>query len=140
VEVLDLDAFEVRDGALYRDPNALGSAPLKRTSAGADLRFVAELPVDPAVVRRDQAQSDVAVGEIMKKPVKLEAALAARAKEAVTGAINITFDMSPSGEIRRRTKVTKVEVRQPDGLIETRTVTETLERRRVSRPADRPAS
>jgi hypothetical protein len=90
------------------------------------------MEVDPDAVRRARAESDVAVGEIMRKPVTLDAALRARANESVSGTISVTFDTDAGGHIRRRTKVTKVETKGPDGRSESQTATETVERRPVS--------
>jgi hypothetical protein len=91
------------------------------------------MPVDPDAIRRARAESDVVVGEIMKKPVSLDAALRERAREIVSGTISVTFETDPTGNVRLRTKVTKLETMEPDGRSETETVTETLERRLISR-------
>src|SRR4030088_438386 len=96
------------------------------------------LPVDADTVRRARAESDVVVGEIMKKPVSLDAALHERAGEIVSGTISVAFETDPAGNVRRRTKVTKLDIKRPDGRSETQTVTETLERRPISRPTDWP--
>jgi hypothetical protein len=69
----------------------------------------------------------------MKKPVSLDAALLERAREIVSGTISVTFETDPAGNVRLRTKVTKLETMEPDGRSETETVTETLERRLISR-------
>ena len=68
----------------------------------------------------------------MRKPVTLDAALRERAKESVSGTISVTFDTDSAGNVRWRTKVTKVETKGPDGRSERQTVTETVERRPVS--------
>ena len=91
-----------------------------------------ELEIDPAAVRRARADSDVTTGEIMGKPVTLEAALRERAKESVSGTISVTFDTDSAGNIRSRTKVTKVETKWPDGKTEIQTVIETIKRLAVS--------
>jgi hypothetical protein len=91
------------------------------------------MPVDADTVRRARAESDVVVGEIMKKPVSLDAALHERAGEIVSGTISVAFETDPAGNVRRRTKVTKLDIKRPDGRSETQTVTETLERRPISR-------
>lgn len=135
VQAFDLRSADLREGAPYREPEALGSGNLARKPAGPDgAIFAVELPVDPDAVRRARAESDVVVGEIMKKPVSLDAALLERAKEMVTGTISVTFVTDPAGDLRRRTKVTKLDIRRPDGRSETETVTETLERRLISPP------
>ncbi|MFX8852510.1 hypothetical protein ABTM75_19425, partial [Acinetobacter baumannii] len=76
--------------------------------------------------------SDVILGEIVRKPVSLEAALGERAKESVSGTISIQFETDAVGNVRRRTKVTKLIITGPDGQSETETVTETLERQLIS--------
>jgi hypothetical protein len=94
--------------------------------------FTVELPVDPDAVRRARAESDVAVGEIMRKPVSLDAALREQEREIVSGTISVEFETDSAGNVRRRTKVTKLDITGPDGRSEARTVTETLERRLIS--------
>lgn len=73
------------------------------------------------------------MGEIMKKPVSIEAALRERAAEIVSGTISVVFDTDPDGNVRRRTKVTKLDIKRPDGRTETQSITETLDRRLISR-------
>lgn len=135
VEAFDLGPPDVREGAPYQEADALGSGKLAGKPAGADgVIFSVELPVDPDAVRRARAESDVVIGEIMKKPVSLDAALLERSRETVSGTISVTFETDPAGAVRRRTKVTKLDIKGPDSKSETRTITETLERRLISRP------
>ena len=96
------------------------------------MTLVAKLEVDPDAVRRDRAQSDVIVGEIMNKPVTLDAALRKREKDVVSGTISVTIDEDAAGNPWRRTKVTKVRTKAPNGDVETEIVTETIERRLLS--------
>jgi hypothetical protein len=95
--------------------------------------FVVDMPVDTDAVRRARAESDVIMGDIMKKPVSLDTALQERAGEIVSGSISVTFETDPSGNVRRRTRVTKLDIKRPDSRSETQTVTETLEQRHISR-------
>lgn len=135
VQAFDLGSGDLREGAPYQDPEALGSGRLARKPCGQyGAVFAVEIPVDPDAVRRARAESDVVVGEIMKKPVSLDDALRERARDIVSGTISVTFETDPAGSLRRRTKVTKLDIKAPDGRSETRTVTETLERRLISRP------
>ena len=134
VESFDLRSADAREGAPYQVTGALGFGTLARKSAGPDgAIFAVEMSVDPDAVRRARAESDVAVGEIMKKPVTLDAALRERAKETVSGTISVVFETDSAGNVRRRTKVTKLNIKEPEGKSETRTVTETLERQLISR-------
>jgi hypothetical protein len=65
--------------------------------------------------------------------VSLDAALRQRAREVVSGTISVEFEVDPAGNVRRRTKVTKLDIKGPDGRTETETITEALERRLISR-------
>lgn len=129
IQRFELASFEVREGASYLDPNAGGPARLTRGSSGPTL--VADMAVDPDTVRRGRAETDVGVAQLMRKSLTLEEALRERAKDAVSGTISVKFEMSPGGSVRRRTTVTKLEIRRPDGRLETQTTTETLERHQV---------
>jgi hypothetical protein len=132
VEAFDLRFLDPAEGALYRDAEALAPAPLARKRAGPDgSTWAAELQVDPDKVRRARAESDVASGEIVGKPVTLEAALGERAKEEVSGTVSVTLDAGADGRVWRRTRLIRIRTAAPDGRTETRTVTETLERRRL---------
>jgi hypothetical protein len=131
VQSLNLRSVDLREGAVYQDAESSNSARLVRTVKPEGAVFTVELPIDPDSVHHARAESDVVVGEIMKKPVSFDDALRARAKESVSGTISIAFDTDPQGNVHRRTKVTKLEVTKPDGRSETETVTETLERRLI---------
>ena len=133
VEALDLRSADLREGASYQETEARSSGTLARKAAGPNGEtFAVTAEIDPDAVRRARAESDVAVGEMMQKPVTLDAALRERAKESVSGTISVTFDTDIGGNVRRRTKVTKVEIKGPDGRYESQTATETVERRPVS--------
>jgi len=135
LEAWDLAPDDLRDGALYKDPKARGPAPLTRKKAGPEgATFVVELALDPDAVRRERAEGDIVVAELSKKTLTLDAALRARSAETISGTITISFDTDAAGEVRRRTRVTKVEIKGPGQRVETQTVRETMERRRVSQP------
>jgi hypothetical protein len=123
---------DLREGAPYRATGAAAPAPLARKRAGPEgTIWAAELAVDPEAVRRSRAEADVILGEIMNAPVSLEAALRKRAQEAVSGTVSVTFDTDPEGNVRRRTTITRVEIKGADGRSETRTTSQILERRRL---------
>jgi len=129
IQRFDLTSTKVREGALYLDPNAAGPARLTKGPSGGTL--VAHMAVDPDAVRRGRAETEVGVAKLMRQPLTLEDALRERAKDTVSGSISVRFETLPAGAVRRRTTVTKFEIRRPDGRLETRTITETLERRLV---------
>jgi hypothetical protein len=133
VASFDLGSVDLREGAPYQDAEALGPGKLVRKAGGPGAEiFAAEMPADPDSVRCARAESDVVVGEIMKKPVSLDAALRERAKETVSGTISVAFEADSAGKVRSRTTVKKLEIKGPDGRSETQTVTETLEQRLIS--------
>jgi hypothetical protein len=133
VETFDLRSADIREGASYRDAEARRLGTLTRKAVGQNnATFVAVMEIDPNAVRRARAESDVATGEIMQKPVTLDAALRERAKENISGSISVTFDADSTGKIIKRTKVTNVEIKGPNGSSEKQTVTETVERRPLS--------
>lgn len=135
VQSFDLRSIEPRDGAPYQDTEAHVSGTLARKTAGPDgMTFGVEMPIDPETVRRVRAETDVTVGEVMNKPVSLDAALREHAKEVVSGTISVEFHTDPTGDVRRRIRVTKLSITEPGGKTETETVTETLERRLISSP------
>jgi hypothetical protein len=133
VQSFDLRSAEVRDGAPYQETEARGSGKLARKAGRDGAIFAVEMPVEPDAVRRGRAESDVVLGEIMNKPVSLDAALRERAREVVSGTISVEFEVDPAGNVRSRTKVTKLDIKGADGRSETETVTEALERRLISR-------
>jgi hypothetical protein len=133
IQAFDLQSADIRDGAPYQETEALGSGKLARKVNGQNRDiFTCEMEVDPDAFRRARAESDVVVGEIMKKPVSLEAALRKREGEIISGMISVTFEADSAGSARRRTKVTNLNINGPDGPSETQTVTEVLERRLIS--------
>ena len=133
IHTFDLLSVDLREGALYQDPLALSPGKLTRTANGPNgPRFAVVMEVDPDAVRRARAESDVIAGEIMQTPVTLDAALHERAREAVSGTIEVTFDADAAGNAWRRTKVTRLQFDGPGKRSETETATETVERRLVS--------
>ena len=130
IEGVDLTSDDLRDGALYRDPQAREPAPLTRKTVASDGEtFVVALVVDPDVVRRERAEEDVAVGEMVRKPVPIDTAIRQRSTERISGTITITFEADLTGQVHRRTKITNLEISEPDGRSENRAATEIVERR-----------
>jgi hypothetical protein len=129
INAFDLRVSELSEGAFYSDANATEPAKLVRTTSEARaVTFTVELKVDPDVVRRGRAESDVVVGEIVKKPVLLEAALRERLKEDISGTVSVTFDVDDAGQVRRRVRVIRLKTKRLDGSTETESNTETVER------------
>lgn len=127
----DLRADNLSDGASYKDAEAAAPGTLrKKVSRGSRKTFSVTLQIDPEVVRRNRAESDVVVGEIVNESVTLEEALSNRAKEEVSGTIEITLEVDDLGNVWRRTRVTEVETKLVNGGYERQKSTEVVERRR----------
>lgn len=133
LEEIDLTSQDLRDGAPYLDARAIEPGRLARKEDGSKgTIFNAITRVAPDKVRLERAEADVAVGEMMQKPISLEAALRERTKEQVSGSISLTWETDDAGAARKRTKTIALEIKRPDGTVEKRTATEIVERRRVA--------
>ena len=103
-----------------------------------DLRSVemrdAVVDIDPEAIRKQRANSDVSVSQLLQKPITLEQAMAKHAKEVISGTISTKYQAGSDGQARRRVTVTKVKIVAPGGVITNQTSTETLERTLISRP------
>ncbi|OQW46750.1 MAG: hypothetical protein A4S16_09835 [Proteobacteria bacterium SG_bin6] len=125
----DLRATELREGALYSDDIATTPGRLvQKISKAGVATFTAEMQVNPDVVQRARAESDVVVGEISKSPVSLEAALMERRKESVSGTVSVTLEIDDAGQVRRRVRVIHLKTKRQDGSTESETKTDTVER------------
>ena len=133
IAALDLGSVDLREGASYRDAEARGPGIVTRKPSGRNgAMFAVAMEIDPDRFRRARAESDVAVGMMLQKPVTLDAALRERAKENVSGTISVVFDTDSDGNVRRRTRVTQIETKAPEGRSESQVVTEVVERRTIS--------
>lgn len=133
----DLPATELRDGAPYRDPLGLGPAALQReASPSGGAAYTATLPIDAEAAQRERAEADMRSlalgGGTPEENAALRAEWAAMTPRSVAGTIRIRFETDAAGRMLRRTRVTELRTDRADGVRETRTVTETVERRLVS--------
>lgn len=133
IETFDVLSADLQEGDAYQDPDFRGSGTLRRLPDGPDgKRLVATMQIDAEAFRQERAKADVTLGEIMQSPVTLEAALAARARERLSGTIEVTIDTDLGGKPFRRTSVAKLEIIEPDGVTQKETRTVTVERRPVA--------
>jgi hypothetical protein len=133
IQSYDLRSVDLHEGSAYQDPGASNVGTLKKTSTGPyGETFATEMTVDSDAVRRALAEQDVIVGEILKRPVTLETALHEHEAETIAGTISIVFDADLNGNVRRRTKVTKLDTKRADGRTETQSISETLERQLIT--------
>jgi hypothetical protein len=133
VAAYDLRPGDLRDGFIYGDPQASGPTTLRRAAAGTGgVTFTGLMSIDPERVRQEKAEADVVIAEVSRKALTLNDAIRARSSEKVSGTISISFEVDPSGFVRQRTKVTKLEATDSNGVVEHRTATEVLKRRVIS--------
>lgn len=133
VTAYDLRVSDLREGGIYTDPLASAPTTLRKVSGGTSgATFSGIMSVDPEHVRRGQAESDVVIAEITRKPLTLDDAIRARSSDKISGTISISFEVDPSGFVRQRSKVTKLETTGSNGVVKNRTVTEVVKRRIVS--------
>lgn len=126
----DLRARDLRDGASYAVRGGLEPTSLRVESSGPEGSvFVGETPVDADAVRRERADSDVVVAEIMGEPTTLEGAIGGRAGEQITGTITTTLTVDAEGRVTDRTTVTHLIITDAEGGVERATSTLTVGRR-----------
>lgn len=128
LRVFEPDLPELREGALYTDPNALAAVPLAAESWEKGVAtFSARPSLDVEALRRERARSDVVLGEIMHSPVSLESALKKRAEEQISGTIDVTIEADADWNLRALRRVQKSRTIQPDGVTVTETTTQSIE-------------
>lgn len=89
--------------------------------------------IDPEAVRRERAETDVAVAQMMGElPLAFDAALQAHADEQYSGSVTTRFEMDEAGRVTQRIVVSELEISEADGSKERTTVTTTVERSRVA--------
>lgn len=117
------------EGELYEHPMALSPGRLAaENSSSQGSNYSVVLEVDPDAVRRAEARSDVVVGELMREPVSFESAYAERAKEQISGTIEVTLEARGDGTVWKRSTSTEIEKQLPDGTSEHETSLEVIER------------
>ncbi len=123
------------DGALYREAAARVPARLRVVKGSAKgSTFVAEMEIDPEIVRRRLAQSDVAIAEIMHKPsLTLDAALAAHKVDLISGTLVVTFETDADGRPTQRKSVTQIDIIGSDGLRQHENTKQNVDWRLLSR-------
>lgn len=134
IQAFDLRFSDLREGATYPEVGGLGPATLLPRNVGPEgSTFAVETPIDPEFARRERAEQDVVVAEIMNEPTTLEAAILARQAEGLTGTIATTLVTDAEGRIVERTTVTELVVTDANGGVERMTTTNAYQRRPINR-------
>lgn len=137
VGVFDMGVSRLYEGAIFQDKDALGTGKLAKKSTEQEKQiFTAEMPINPDVVRRLRAETDVKIGRMTNNPVTFETAMARREKEKISGTVSFVFETDFSAKMQRRIKVTQTQIVTPDGAVESSTRTDTLEHVLIEAPAE----
>jgi hypothetical protein len=132
LEPFDLRLGPLGDGEMLFDHRALEPAVLQEVPTETGRRFRAEFALDPDVVRRENARSDVIVAELMSDgDIDFETAYEARSGESISGSLIVEIDTDDIGEVVRRSRVYRIETNYEDGTLEVVETTEVVTRTRV---------
>lgn len=130
VKSFDLWLGPLDDGTSYRDPAGIKPAALTRKSSGASgATYTTILAVDPDVIRHQQAQADVVIAQILKKPLTLSDALEAQAKQRISGTIEITIETDRNGVVLRRVRKMTIRTIGADDVAKDSTLTQITQRK-----------
>lgn len=89
--------------------------------------------IDPEVVRRERAETDIAVAQMIgEAPLSIEAALQAHAAERYEGVKTTRYETDESGWVERRIVVSEIALIDAVRSDEQRTNTTTIQRRRLA--------
>lgn len=122
--------LNVREGASYGEPAARGRVPLRAGERSANgVTLIAEMEIEPDFVRRERAESDVVVAEIVGEPITLESALQGWQRRQVSGTITTTISIEAAGSVSGLTRVTQITIVDENGSEERQTSTTSVERR-----------
>jgi hypothetical protein len=135
IENYNLWVADLSDGKLYGDEYALEPLPLKlKFKDDSKAVYEVGLTINPDKVRQGDAETDVVVSKIMGKPKSLEEASRDQVGKKISGTMLIEIEADPSGFVRKKATVTKVQVEEPDGKIESRLATVIVERKPYPEP------
>lgn len=131
LKAFDLRLGEIQEGKFLNEAATKAPAPLKIETGSEANTYVADFELDPDVLRRQLAETDVAVSEIMgEQPLTLAEALEAWSADAISGTLRTSIETDTEGLVVRRTQLSITEIKQADGSVDRTTVTETVSRRK----------
>lgn len=131
IAYLDIQPQILAEGALYQHDKALRPGTLSIVAVeGEGTTYRTQMPVSPDAIRLESAEGDVVVGEIMRDPITLEEAIAARRGDIVEGTVTVTLTADPDGVVHTRTVELEVDYTDSEGVVEHTTARRTTTRRR----------
>ena len=133
IQPFDLRQSNLVEGAMYQETGADGPSRIEmmRQESGGAI-FTAKTEVDPDFMRRQRAEADLVVAEIMGDTVPtLDAAIQMRSLDRYSGSIVTEFETDAAGRVVRKTTVTEVMAEFPDRTVEHETTTQIVRREMV---------
>lgn len=125
ISAFDMRAQNIKEGANYAQVGGLGESTIQLDRSASGTLFV-DLPIDPAAVRTQRAESDVIVAEIMgPETITIEEAFQNRESEKVSGSLNIQFKVDPLGQLIERVTTSTLVIQNAEGE-EERLITKTI--------------
>ena len=129
----DMGWDKLAEGMPFNNKTAENPAPLvKRSTDTGGSTLAVEFTLNADYVCQQRAESDVIIGEIMRKPVTLEQALRERSREQISGRVSVIVSTNAAGREFKRVTTTSMRRQEVDGQIVTGTSTETLEKRLIA--------
>ncbi|WP_417592607.1 hypothetical protein [Parasphingorhabdus sp.] len=131
-EAHSLESSKYFEGAEFMVEGASGSAILETaTSEAGEAVLTARLPIDPDFICRQQAESDVVVGQITGEKVTLADATNMRCQADLAGTITETYFPAAEGSHPKRVRVSHLTTTDADGNQTIQKRTETLQRKLI---------
>lgn len=136
IDGYDFVPGELRDGAGYSDPAAAAPGQLRQSNgAGGTVRYVAQMPIDPQVIRRERALTAAFIAQLEGHGATANATPTAQPDEPISGTVAVTLDRDAAGLVWRRTRVISLTVGAA-GKAQRETRTEVVERHLLSPSGD----
>lgn len=111
IEGYDFVPGELRDGAAYSDPAAAAPGQLRQSNgAGGTVSYVAQMPIDPEVIRRERAVLAAFTAQLERHGATANAKPTAQPDEPISGTVAVSLDRDAAGLVWRRTRVIDVTI------------------------------
>lgn len=118
-----LEAFmlynkELYEGREIKEPHTLEGSVLTFVSS-LPLTLQADFILDPEIIRKERAQQDVIVAQIMQsETITLEDAIEGRATEQISGTLTTEWELDELGRVIKRTRNSNIAIELESGEIE----------------------
>lgn len=127
IKAIKIQPANLLDGAMFTHPAAINPGRLQR-GEGASRTFRVVMAVNAEYFHRAEAQGDVIVGEIMRKPISFEDAYAKRKAETITGTVEVVLAANADDRVWKQITSIETVKTEVDGQVEREISTEVIER------------